>query len=604
MRKLKIPKVGFNLKTFKFSKLSKPGRLLVFESTGTSLHGAVASCTAMSAFSLGPTALSSSTDMAAAVGEVLEQLKRQSKKRLPTTAVLLTPCAAGALLNLPIDPRKPRPAAQMAEMVRWELEELLVQQSELWTLGALLMGRGEISAEQRRELETGAQAEGQRPSAALYQRIVASDRLNECLALQEQLAGGDEELASGWAGQVTVENEEEGFSWLVTGVGSGLRDGWVRAFKKHGVFLARIYPRLGACLPLIEPTADWLLLDVTQEQLGLFRGQGRRIDTVLYKPCPFGRAVPTEVVEIVGDLLRAETRCIYLTASADQWSDLTAALDSSFDRRGIRVMAPGGGEPPNSEGGRIAALEGVARNALGAEKRALPLAPIAAQQAPPPLWKRKELWPWVGIGLVVVGLAAYDTSMRIQTAGNKAELTRLDLEYERKMQVKKQAEALAAEAKTLQAELAVKEQELKEQERLLNILDNIIRYRQELIPGLLQALRDAAGELVMLDLFEESADRNRVLLAGWALTDTEGQQFANALNEQVAPWHYRVEDVKLTRGKGRLGIDGYLLNILLVHAPAGTDKKMAPPPAAGKDAPAAPAKPSKKNAAKGTGSHG
>ena len=610
MFKLKLPKLGTNFKKFKIGKLSKPGRVLVLESTGYSLHGAVASCTTSSAFSLGAVVLSTATDRTAAVGEVLAQLKSQSKKRLPATAILLSSSAASALLSLPVDPKKPRPTPQMAEMVRWELEELSVQQNELWTLAALLMGRGDLGFEQRRELEGRAKAANQRSSAALYQGAVDGACLEECLLLQEQLVGDDEELATGWFGQAAGE-EEEGFSWLVSGVGSGLRDGWVKACKKHGVFLARIYPRLGSCLPLLEPAAEWLLADVGQEQWGVLRGQGRRVDAALYKPCAFGRAVVTEVIETVGDLLRPECNRLHLCAPEDQWPELAAALEQAYGRRGLRIVCPEGDSQQPPDGERLAALAGAARHNLGLSAKGLPLAPITAQPPAPPLWKRKDLWPWVGIALILVGLGSYDTYMRVQTAKNKAELTRLDIEYERKMQVKRQAEALAAEAKTFQGQLTVKQQELKEAEKQRSILDGIIRKRQDLVPGLLQVLGESTGELVMLDLLEESADRAGIYLTGWALTDTEGQKFANTLNEQLTPWKYRVKDVKLTRNKGRLGIEGYQLNIWLALAGSAADRKAQAAPAPAEKAPAAPpakpakpAKSGKKANAKGEQSHG
>jgi hypothetical protein len=611
MFKLKLPKLGINFKKFQFGKLSKPGRVLVLESTGSLLYGAVASCTTSSAFALGAVVLSTATDRTAAVGEVLAQLKGQSQKRLPATAVLVSSSAAGALLSLPIDPKKPRPAAQMAEMVRWELEELSVQQNELWTLGALLMGRGDLSHAQRRELEGRARDGNQRLSAAVYQGAVDAGCLEECLLLQEQLLGDDEELATGWFGQAAGEEEEDGFSWLVSGVGSGQCASWVKACKKHNVFLARVYPRLAACLPLFEPAAEWLLADVAPEQWGVWRGQGPRIDAVLSKPCAFGRADVSELIETVGDLLRPECNRLHLCAPGDQWPELAAALEQAHGRRGLRIFPPEGDSPLPQDGERLAVLSGAARHHLGLNGKGLPLAPITAQPPAPPLWKRRELWPWVGIALIVVGLGSYDTYMRLQTARNKAELSRLDIEYERKMQVKRQAEALAAEAKTLQGQLSVKEQELREAEKQRSILDGVIRKRQDLVPGLLQVLGEATGELVMLDLLEESADRAGIYLLGWALTDTEGQKFANTLNEQLTPWKYRVKDVKLTRGKGRLGIDGYQLNIWLAQAgsvvdrkvqaaPAPADKKPATPPAR----PAKQAKPTKKANARGEQSHG
>lgn len=574
MVKLNIPRQGINLKRFKFSKLSKPGRLLVFESTGFNLYGAVASRTTSSALTLGAVALSSGTDMAAAVGEVLEQLRSQSKKHLPRNAVLITPCAAGAFHSLPVNPKKPRPDVQMAELVRWELEELLVQQSELWTLGALLMGRGDISAEQRREIETKAAREQMRLGTASFAPLVASERMDESLSLQELWAGGDDtEMATGWIG-LGGGDEEDGFLWSVAGIGAGIRDHWARAFAKHNIHLGWIYPRLGACLPLLNGGRDgWLLVDVLQEQTALFRGLDRQPDYQTLRPCVMGRADVEPLVEAVRDLVRPETRTVYLSAPPDQENVLLAALNGAFahSSAGVERLVAEGTE---TEGVCTLSMAGVARHALGAAAKA-PLVRIRAQDPPPPLWKRRELWPWAAIGLLVAGIASYETYARILTAKNKAELTRLEVEYEQQLKLKRQAEAMANEAKRLETELGDKMSQLREKERMRDILDNVIRYRQDLIPGILEAIAEAISDGIILDIVEENDKRTSVRLEGWTATDTEGQVFVSRLNEKLTPWKYWVKESKLSRGRSWLGVDGYQFNIWVVPTGDGDNTEPA-----------------------------
>lgn len=588
MRKLNIPRIGLDLKYFKkLGKLNKPSRVLVFESTGFDLHGAVASSTAASSLTLGPSALSSQVDLAAAVGEVLAQLKDQGKKTLPKTAVLITPCAAGALHTLPVNPKKPRPDSQMAELVRWELEELLVQQSELWTLGALLMGRGTISAEQRRQIETKAAAEGGRTGAAAYASLVDSAQIDECLALQELWAGGDDtEMATGWV-CLPGGDEEDGFLWSVAGTGAGICESWARAFAKHGIHLDWLYPRLGACLPLINGNKEgWLLVDVLQEQMALFRGMDRQPDYLNLRPCVTGRVDVADLVEAVRDLVRPETRTIYCSALPDQEEALFQALGEAFSRTSIKIERP---ETTGSEadGFCFLSMAGTARHALGLAK-GVPLVRIRAQKPPPPLWRRKELWPWAAIALVATGIVSYESYARVQIAKNNAELTRLDIEYEKQLQLKAQAEALAREARQLEEELTVKRRELNEKKRMAEILDKVIRYRQDLVPGTLEAIREAMSDGVIIDIFEENATRTGFRLEGWAVTDTEGQTFASELNEKLEPWGYRIRESKITRGTNWLKMDGYQLKIWAVMASDSTKPaegaSATPPPATQKSA--------------------
>ena len=133
-------------------KLKRPGRVLVFETTGFELYGRIATAGLTPKYKLGDPVVSRAADFSKAVKEVKDQLKTQTRI-LPKTAVLTTPCASGDLLSLPVDPKKPRPRLQMAEMVRWELEELFVKLGDIWSLGAMLQGRGYITRDQRLEVK-------------------------------------------------------------------------------------------------------------------------------------------------------------------------------------------------------------------------------------------------------------------------------------------------------------------------------------------------------------------------------------------------------------------------------------------------------------------
>jgi hypothetical protein len=547
-------------------KLNKPGRLLVFESTGFALYGALAGCGISSSFTISKPAISTAVDFAAAVGEVLEQLRRQTnKKRLPKTTVLVTSSAAGELLSLPVNPKKPRPKAQMSEMVRWELEEMFALQGDIWSLGALLMGKGYIDGDRRRAVETAETAgKGPRIGGGVYAEMVTREQFDECLTLQEQLTGSDDELITGWSCQGGGE-EEGSYTWYCAGIGDGIRSQWARAFKKHGLFLAWIYPQLGAALPLIAPEREggWLLVDIRQEQFGLFQGNKGRLNLLSIKPCRFGTVEPKLVAETVQELLHPDSRTVYLSAPADLGAEIFAELEQELGERGVEVSVigeAGAGDicPPPV----LASLRGAALHALQLSKPGV-LVRIEAQEPKTPGWKRREPWPWVAIALLAASLGGFETYMRVQTSKNKWQLELLDIEYDRKMKIKTEAQATANEVKRLEKELADKEHKLKELERQRDILNNVVRYRQELVPGILMAIGGAVNDEVVVDMIEERANRSGFTLEGWALRDTEGQLFVSRLNEALAPWKYKVEDLKLTRGKGRLDIDGFLLKVAL-----------------------------------------
>ena len=249
-----------------------------------------------------------------------------------------------------------------------------------------------------------------------------------------------------------------------------------------------------------------------------------------------------------------------------------------------------GGADDGEQGLCVLSMQGVARHALGLAK-GVPLVRIRAQDPPPPLWKRRELWPWAGIGLVVIAIASFETWARIRTANNNAELTRLEVEYEQQLSLKRQVDSMAGEARRLEGVLESKQLELSSKEQMQGVLDNVIRRRQDLVPGILEAVAAAIGEEIVLDVVEENDKRTTIRLEGWALNDTEGQSFVSRLNEKLEPWQYWVRENKIMRGRNWLGLEGYVFNIWLAPNESGPGAESASAaPAGGKAAKTPPKK--------------
>ncbi len=555
---------------YRLKKLSKPGRLLVFESTGFTLYGALVQCDLWGNLTLEEPAVSRASDFAIAVGEVLEQLRNQAGgNRLPRKAVLITPSATGRLLHLPVDPDKTRPQDQMRDMVRWELEEFFAHQNDIWSPGSILMSRGYISAEQRRKVE--AKSGGR--SATDYNGIIPREQLDECLDLLEQVTA-DEELTVGWAPQAG-KDEDVRFTWWGIGIGGDIRNRWVEAFRKHGLALAWIYPQFGPATA--RPATDsegWLLVEVRQEQFCLFLGRGGRLAAISIKTCPNGLADAEAVSKAAHGLLLNDTTVVYLSAPPNLSATILAELKQNLGRE-IRLLSPA--VEPDSEQCPpevMISMHGTAHHALG-RCPANTLARIQAQPPPPPIWKNKTIYPWLVIFLLLVAIIATETWLRMNTAKNELKLDQLDAEYSQKMRIKQEAQSMSGEVKQLQNKLNTKEAELKEQQRLIGILDNVIRYRQDLVPGILEALGQAINDDVVLDQMTENSDGAGFYLEGWATRDTSAQMFAARLNETLAPYGYKVAETQIARGRGRLAIDGSVLKIWLVSISAQEDAQAA-----------------------------
>jgi hypothetical protein len=545
--------------------LRVPRSLLVFETTGFCLYGTVAKCGMGGSLDCGEPVMSDAPDFATAIGEVLEQL-REHHQRLPKSAVLVTPSAMSELLQLPVDPKKARPRAQMKELVRWEFEEIFVQQNDIWSLGALLQGRGYVTPEQRRELESAATSSRDHGSLVnAYRDLVSREQLEECLTMQEPLMAMDDELMIGWS-PLSGESEEGRFAWYCAGTSDGLCAQWVQAFKKHNVFCSGIYPQLGAAFPLVNTgEGGGLLIDVRQEQFGLFQGTAGPLETLLVQACPRGTVAPELVAAAAARMINAETRVVSVSAAEECLDPILSALKQALGEVEVRSITANTGASEGLGQSTIAAsLEGVARHAL---RLCAPgsLVQIEAQAAAPPIWKTRAFWPWAIIVLLCITFVSIEISMHVQADRNEWKLEELDVEYDRRLAIKSEAAHTQGEIKRLEEVLSTMEAEIQQKQKRMELLGDVILYRQKLVPGVLQAIGEAIPNDVVVDLLEENADRTGFSLEGWSLRETEGQLFGNLLNEKLAPWNYKVGDIRLTRARGRLGVDGFLLKIRLIQ---------------------------------------
>ncbi len=102
----------------------KKSDLLVCETDGFSLRAAVLKRNGQNV-EVHQTAQSQLSDMAEAVKEVVSAIKADGWQG--GKAILLSPAVLSTLVELPVDPKKPRSLQQMQELIRWEVEPLLMQ---------------------------------------------------------------------------------------------------------------------------------------------------------------------------------------------------------------------------------------------------------------------------------------------------------------------------------------------------------------------------------------------------------------------------------------------------------------------------------------------
>lgn len=328
-------------------QLGKSNNLLVLHHDGFSVTAALVHA-GISGQVIQASASSRAIDIMVAMAEVVEKIRAAGVRKLPKQAVLVTASAMAALIHLPVHPDKPRPALQMKELVRWELEPLFAQQNTRWCIGSLLMGRGYISQKNRAAVMQKIHADNALSSqrttvrfgdAARQMDFITRDQIDECLSLQEKLMQFEDETLCGWAAQKISDDEEideaaPRYPWFATGVSDGQRKQWVNACWHQKITLKSIYPLLGTAYNTIpwHKDRDELLIDVQQEQFVVMRGRPGALKSYRVENACDGEVSNSQIIDLCHEEMRPDINRIFVNAPASVFDAVVAELSAKMER--------------------------------------------------------------------------------------------------------------------------------------------------------------------------------------------------------------------------------------------------------------------------------
>lgn len=246
----------------------KPCLLLAWDVGG--LHAALADGCTPDARLLGQ-AFSGEGRLRAALAAVLDQFAAQGLAR-PRQAFLAARHVLPIVTDLPVAPDKPRPRAQMRELVQADLEPALAEFGSLWSMGALMQARGYLDgAERQRISQEEASRRQNRQSQlrfgeiALEIGLIEREGLDECLDLQAELQNLEASVAAGWLGR----SEERQALWLVCGVGERAYREWRETVAEAGLHLAAVLPLAWLASENDAPPADAQRRDASLPRISL-----------------------------------------------------------------------------------------------------------------------------------------------------------------------------------------------------------------------------------------------------------------------------------------------------------------------------------------------
>jgi hypothetical protein len=600
-------------------KLARPSSLLVCETDGFSLRGAVLARSG-NEVTVRYSAESRLPAMDQAVAELVDRLRSagwRGKK-----AVLLTPAVVPALLELPVDPARPRAPEQMEELVRWEMEPMLMQHTTLWSVGRILVGLGYLTEEQARAVIDMQQGRG-RPDdqmevysfkrfgdLAIELGYINRQQLDECLVRQEWTKTEGEEVACGWAAQHGAgSGEDGGYRWLASAVSRTLMQRWVDVFARHGVSLGQLYPLAGCAAAVLggdeanrllieshggmatatvvrdgalaalhmQPEALWMLLE---SHAGLVTATNLRDAAVTgFHMHQSSLSGPLEAcLEAYHALTPPEPEVLWLAAVSAEAGDLASQLEQMLNRR-ICLLPEASDE---TGAGATPGMLGVARHALGLAGGEL-CSEVRVAGPRKPLMQRVEARAAIAALVFLAILGAVETALQV----------RMDLVETRKARVDKEVATLDASVASVKAEidrikqqqetLQAKRNEAAQAEARAKFFGEELPRRSAFLQSLLGALEMSVTEEVVVDRVEEIPVAHIALqstlpslapaippggfrVSAWALHENAAQQFVQAIKSAMTPWGMDIVEVSVVAQTGRLGLHGNAISLRIVKA--------------------------------------
>lgn len=569
---------------------AKPSQLLVCETDGFSLRAAVLA-RSESEIQVLHQAKTDQVDMAEALADVVNALKADGWKG-GGSAILLSPSAFSTLVELPVNPQKPRPLPQMLELVRWEVEPLLSQNMTRWSVGYLLVGQGYMTAEQAQavmDLQQGKpnMAGGLAMSdkyslrrfgdLAVELGYIKRSQLNACLTGQEWLKADDEVLECAWLEQGPVEDVPGTFNWLVSCVNQSLLQRWADAFARHGVKLKFVYPLTGCSAALLPDEAGSAV--VLEAHPGLGFALRLQADAVLNQRQYLNPHKPALDIclETYHALHVPPREPVWLSswqASPTLADDLQRMLDIDVhelsDASLGEVVTPG--------------MAGAGRQVLGFGRDGL-CAGVRVGGPLPPMKDRLEVRAAVLLTVLLLIVGASELSLWLRQHYADSYKQDVDARWKQVDDAVKRLNGQIAEVDKRKQALRQLEAEQQHSEAMLNFYGNDIPERISLVKGLLGVLQSVADdEVVMISLDEPDkptqpvsaahppstpAEQQKIelenfKLEAWAMSEAAAQTFIQAMTDAVASFGLEIRDPKVSFGKGPLNGDGFAVAMRLV----------------------------------------
>lgn len=538
-----------------YLKQRKSQSILACESDGFHLQAVIASVED-GVLSVSKPVESSAIVFKEAVADVVEQLQ-QTGATIPKCAMLLTPSVVLALLNLPVDPAQPRTDDEMRELVRWEMEPLLAQQIGLWSIGAILQGRGHIDQSQREAIMARSRIAGTRGGArfgelAVELGLVNRSQVDEALELQTLLQEVDQELDCGWV--VAAADEMQGGSgWLACAVSRGLRERWVQAFELNQLQLDYLYPAIApSVMSLAEQSMTDPVLEIHHGLVACVTANANGISGLQVVPLSGDNLSVGDCMEVCHELMRQSMKTLWVHGDVSNHGIVIEQLQQRLEREILPLAVDQG----------LAGLIGACQHFLSVQL--LPIARIQGKPPGPPLYKQTNFWLIAVAVITLLAIVTLEVIDYSRHSAMQAEQQTLAIKLEKIESVRNKVGSRQQAAKTAKQRLDELQKQVQTVSSKLDMLQKRIPQRQRFIAGFMDSLLSSVSDELVIDSVTEAEDQVIVIKA-WSLSEQGAQQFIKDLAAAMGRWEMDVRDEEVWSQSGRLGLAGYAVTLRLVQ---------------------------------------
>lgn len=529
---------------------------------------------------------STNSDPSVALIEVLQSLRTQGWQG--DRAVVLTPSVMTALVELPVSPSKPKPLSQMHELVRWEVEPLLMQHQLQWSLGQLMEVRGLLTAEQVQEINHAQKSQNPQPGVgperksikrfgelAIAQGYVTAEQAKPLFEIQDWLRGEDDEIECGWVAHGEVDDVPGVWHWQVTTTYKSILTKWQELCQEHQLELQGLFPLTGNALALLDEVDKNTVVLETSTILTSALHLKKQELVQLHHHLNRGANRLSNCLEAYHSVQVDKQPSVYVSTPDDITDELQKELSTAL---GLNISAL----RTQHDKTLSTAKRAVAHHILGLKggKKITMVRP--GGPLPPPL-KRIETQAAVLALVLCLLIASSEVMLTLQhktVSAEKAEIDeRAKVLDDAVARIKKQRD----EIDKRKAELEQQKEDQRRMESRLSFFGVELTDRAVLVQAILGILQNNINDQIVVHRIDEMGRRvgiqppavplnmpgvieaDNFNIDAWALTEAAAQEFVQNMKLAVAPWSMEVRDIQVMEKPGPMNLDGYAVSLSLVR---------------------------------------